>query len=195
MTDENINLEFLTQEEEDDNEDEQSQSILDAAAPEQGETSTVTLDGEEFNLVPAEQHEECTECKKLKQRVEELEEQNEQYETLIQEFRDERQSKLEEKIQSLNEDIPEDKQYTEEELEQKFEDGSISQLENMVDVMQRLTPELNSGTVESNEEDLTGTSQGSDREEQEQKLNQASQDLFGKPLDQVLNDKEQEHGD
>lgn len=194
---EEINLDFLTQEDGDNNDgEEQNGSLLSAAAPEQGETQTVTIGDEEYNLVPAEQGEACTECQKLKQRNDELEEKLEKHKKVIQEFQQERQEELQQQIRDLNDDIPENKRYSEEELEQKFQESEIPQLEDTVDVMQRLVPEMNQSSVQSGKEDLTGTSQGgSDPDEEIEGLNQASQNLFGKGLDEKLNEIEEKHNE
>lgn len=202
-----VELDFLTEgaeqsaeegEENDNEEGEEQQTLLDAVSPEQSETSTVTIDGEEFKLVPSEQaDDDCTHCSELGQKVEQLKEERDKYVEMLKKVEQRQQEDLQQKIESLNEDVPDDAQYEEEELNQMFEDSSVSELRQTANVMERLVPAAASTSqVSQSEEDLSGSSSAgatSEEEDKREQVNQVSQNLFGKDLDEKMKEIEEKY--
>lgn len=150
---------------------------------------TVQMGGEEFKLVPTDEIEQsdCNcETEELKQQLTEVKQERDQYESLVEEFRQQRREEVTTRIEQLNSELPDEKAYEEEKIEQMCEDEEISHLEQQADLMERLVPEQTT-TIEQSEEDLSGTSSGTtDEDEKAEKINNVSQDLFGKDLDEVL---------
>lgn len=160
---------------------------------------TIELGDEEFQLVPTEEVEqgECScNTEKLERELEQAREERDEYKEALEQFEQKRRDQVSSQLEQLNEELPENKAYDEEELEQMCEDESISSLERHANLMQRLLPENDSENLEQEEEDLSGASGGNSEEfdQKKEKIDQISQEIFGDDLDSVLSGMEEDYG-
>ena len=131
----------------------------------------------------------------LQEKLESVKQERDKYKEVLDKVEQKQREQAAERLRSVNDDLPEDAQYEEQELESLIEDSDMDHLQQTADMLERVHS-LNSGSsgVEQGEEDLTGSGSGgsSDEEVEEMKenVNQVSNEMFGKDLDDVMDEIE-----
>jgi hypothetical protein len=192
MSEQEVNIE---PEEDPDNPEEEGEVIQN----EPQVPNEVQMGDETFRLVPMDEveQENCScNTKQLEDKIEQLKDERDQYKQTLEQFEQKRRKQLTSRIEQLNQELPEDKAFSEDEIEQRTGEGkSVANLEDQVNLMERLVP-VSTGetTLEQEEEDLSGASSPQNRDETEERVDEISQNLFGQPLESVMDNMEEQYG-
>lgn len=149
---------------------------------------SVTMTQEGLVISPEEDVPE-TPDEQLQQELEQVKEERDQYKGIVEQIQQSQKEELRERIEEINQSLPEDSQKTDEEIEELTESSNTKVLRQSVDLMETVAESAKEEpVVQSKEEDLGAlANQGADVEDEaEKKVNQISQNLFGKSLDEVL---------
>lgn len=161
---------------------------------------TIEMGDEKYALVPQDDVEQ-SDCScntaELKQQLEEVEEERDNYKEMLQQVQQQKREEATSELKELNQQLPEEAAYDEERLEQMCENKDVAVLEDKVDMMQRtlkVAQSQSTSVQQSQEEDLTGAGESTSvSEEEESAVDEISQNLFGMPLEEKLNDLEADH--
>lgn len=152
--------------------------------------------------VDPEQHGPCDECQSLEQKVEQLEKERDQYKEMLQKIEQERRQEAGGRLREINQELPEEQQYGEEELEEFIEDSSAEHLSQTADMLERVASNNSTPDLEQGQEDLSGASgSGSggsdttDPEDAKEQVNSVSQSLWGKDIEEMLEVDEDQRGE
>lgn len=131
----------------------------------------------------------------LRQKIEELKQERDNYQEVVQSIEEERREDTLERIREVNQKLPEDEQYSDEEITELGENSKLEGLKQTADMLERLASNTKS-SVEQGKEDLSGTSGGSSQQEEEveearERVDDVVQEMFGKDIDTVFDEIEQ----
>lgn len=130
--------------------------------------------------------------------LEQLREQRDGLKEQVESFRERERNEVEQRLRDINESIPEDDRYSDEEIEQLTSDESIDTLRQTIDMMERLA-ENTQPTIQANTEpeDLSGTSGAESKEDTDEireQVDRVAQSLVGTGFDDYMAKMEEKHG-
>lgn len=196
----NIDLETLRQSaEEGDGPAQQLVEVIQSDEFEGDETIPLEYDPvtEEFSLAQGDDSGGDCNCgaEELRQKLSNVKQERDQYKELVEGIEQKQRENVEERLRNLNQKLPEEKQYGDEELEGIIEDSKVGPLQQMATMMENLVDTKEEGVGQSNEEDLGGSSGGSQTDEElkqkKSEVDEVAKQMFGKDLDSVFDEIEQ----
>ena len=182
----NVDLETL-QQSASENSDELPSQIVDVLESDDAYGVQITPDGE-FTVLQSEDDiasSPCN-CNDNSDEIEQIKEERDKYKAIVEKVRQERKEDAASRLREVNQNLPEDEQYSEDELDSFVEDSSTKQLEQTADMLERVSS-VSTTKVEESEEDLSGTSNTIENEDELlEQVDNATKDLFGQSTEQVF---------
>lgn len=191
-----VDLETLQQSTDDgDSDGGMPSQIVDVLESDQSHGVQITPDGEVYAIEDEDDvvQSNC-QCDDYEEQIEQLKEERDQYKSLVEEIEQERREGAAQRLRDVNEDIPEEEQYEEDELDDFIEESSVQHLEQTADMLERVADSTPEQGPESGKEDLGGTSgspSDDEIEEAKQQVDDITNDLFGKDSDTVFQEIEE----
>lgn len=190
-----VDLETLQQAAEEETGDELPSQIVEVLESDDSYGVQITPDGKVTVL----QNEEdlaqsgCN-CEDHSEELEQVRQERDKYKTIVEEFQQQKKESAADKLREVNQTLPEEEQYEDDELEQFIEESQTSHLEQTAEMLSKVASTTQAQQTNEEAEDLSGTSSPNrtqqEVEEAEKAVNQATRELLGRDADQVFEDVE-----